>query len=172
MSNADSSNELDFVVKKLSKKTDLSTFDCSKNDELGLNEFVHKEALKYQQEGMGVTYLFYRDAKIVGYITVAMGAIKTKETELQIDNYEKASYPALFLGRLAVDNTEREKGIGNHLIDYCIDFALKSKKRVGCRFIVLVTKGERRIKFYEKNDFKGLQVPLKKGLKMMCFQLS
>jgi GNAT superfamily N-acetyltransferase len=172
MSSTNNSNQLNFIIKKLSKKSDLSNFNCGKNDELGLNEFIHKEALKYQQEGMGVTYLFYRDTKIVGYITVAMGAIKTKETDLQIDNYEKATYPALFLGRLAVDNTEREKGIGTYLIDYCIDFALKSKKRLGCRFIVLVTKGERRIKFYEKNDFKGLQIPLKNSLKMMCFQLS
>jgi|GEM_PF-5216639 len=52
MSSADSSNRLDFVVKRLSKKSDLSDFDCSRNDELGLNEFIHKEASKYQQEGM------------------------------------------------------------------------------------------------------------------------
>ncbi len=161
-----------FIVKRLNSKTDLSRFNCSMDDELGLNEFIHKEALKYQQEGMGVTYLFYRGTKIVGYITIAMSAIKTKETDLQVEGYEKVTYPAILLGRLAVDNTERGKGIGKYLIKYCVDFAfLKAKKEIGCRFVVLVTKGERRIKFYEKNHFEKMDAPLKKGLKMMYVQL-
>ena len=66
---------MSFVIKTLSASTDLSHFDCSKKDELGLNVFIHKEALKYQQEGMGVTHLFYRNDKLVGYVTVAMGSI-------------------------------------------------------------------------------------------------
>jgi len=47
-----------FCRKILSSETDLSGFDCSINDELGLNDFIHNNALKYQQEGMGVTHLF------------------------------------------------------------------------------------------------------------------
>lgn len=56
----------DFSVKKLDDKTELSEFDCSDNDDLGLDEFIHKEALEYQNEGMGVTHLFYQGDKIAG----------------------------------------------------------------------------------------------------------
>jgi len=62
---------------------------------------------------MGVTYLFYRDDKIVGYITVSMNSLKPKLTDLRIDNYGKINYPALLLGRLAVVNTERGKVLEN-----------------------------------------------------------
>jgi len=61
-----------------------------------------------------------------------MSAIKTKETELQIASYEKVTYPAILLGRLAVDNTERGKGIGKYLINHCITFAfLRLRKKLG-----------------------------------------
>jgi len=38
---------------------------------------------------------FFRDDKIVGYITVAMNSLKPKLTDLCIDNYGKINYPAL-----------------------------------------------------------------------------
>ncbi|MDR2204364.1 MAG: hypothetical protein LBE76_08780 [Nitrososphaerota archaeon] len=109
MSITNSSNEIVLTVEKLSDTSDLTKFDCSQDDELGLNEFIHNEALQYQKERLGITYLFYRDDKIVGYITVAMNSLKPKLTDLRIDNYGKINYPALLLGRLAVDNTERGK---------------------------------------------------------------
>jgi predicted GNAT family N-acyltransferase len=121
---------------------------------------------------MGVTHLFYRKDKIVGYITVAMGSIKKEKTILQIDNYEKVNYPALWLGRLAVDNTEREQGVGTHLLEYCVDMAIrKAKKEIGCRFIVLVTQEGFRTDFYTKHGFKKANIKLENNLKVMYFQL-
>jgi predicted N-acetyltransferase YhbS len=160
-----------FDVKKLDFQSDLTHFNCNEDDELGLHAFIHNEALQYQKERLGVTYLFYEGDKIVGYITVAMDSIKPKLSGLRIDNFEKANYPALLLGRLAVANTERGKHIGSYLIKYCILLALEESKRCGCRFIVLVTKGQRRIKFYEDNGFKKTKIQLKDGLKLMRFNL-
>ncbi|MCL2135405.1 MAG: hypothetical protein FWH37_07645 [Candidatus Bathyarchaeota archaeon] len=74
-----------FIRKILSSETDLSNFNCNIDDELGLNDFIHKDALTYQQEGMGVTHLFYDDDKIVGYVTLAMHSIKTDLSDLPID---------------------------------------------------------------------------------------
>jgi hypothetical protein len=89
MSLSNKFNLNDFSVKKLDEKVDLSEFDCSDNDDLGLDEFVHKEAWEYQNEGMGVTHLFYNDEKIAGYITVAMGSIGVKMTKMDIEIYDK-----------------------------------------------------------------------------------
>ena len=91
--------------KILNSESDLSNFNCSIDDELGLNDFIHNDALTYQQEGMGVTHLFYDDDKIVGYVTLAMHSIKTGLVDLSIDVRPKVDFPALYLGRLAVDNT-------------------------------------------------------------------
>ena len=165
-------NLSDFSVKKLDAQADLSGFDCSNNDELGLDEFIHKEALEYQKEGMGVTHLFYNDDKIAGYITVAMGSIGVKMTELEMDAYDKKRYPALLLGRLAVHSTLRRRAVGKSMILWCIGLVQRLTEEIGCRFIVLVTKGESRIRFYKECGFQECPIDLKeKDMKMMYFQL-
>ena len=163
----------DFSVKKLDAKTDLSGFDCGNNDDLGLDEFIHKEALDYQKESMGVTYLFYINDKIAGYVTVAMGSIGVKMTKLRLGIYgDKIRYPAILLGRLAVHNGFRRRAVGKNMCAWCIGIAQKLCAEIGCRFVVLVTKGESRIKFYAECGFQECPVELKKEeMKMMYFQL-
>jgi len=162
-----------FCRKILSSETDLSGFDCSIDDELGLNDFIHNNALKYQQEGMGVTHLFYDGVKIVGYITLSMHSIRTAFVDLPtpIDMYPKVNYPALYLGRLAVDNTERRKGIARYMINYCMVLAReKAKEELGCRVIVLVTK-KYRVEFYKHFSFKVSNEKLKDNYKLMFYVL-
>jgi predicted GNAT family N-acyltransferase len=162
-----------FTVKKLNRRTDLSKFNCGKDDELDLNGFIHKEALAYQQNGEGVTHLFYRNNKIVGFVTLAMGSIRKDKVNVGLVDYDKVNVPALFLGRLAVDNSERNKGVGTYLLKYCFGFAGElSKNKVGCRFITLVTKKGYRSSFYTKRGFKKVDgVPLAKDLEMMRYDL-
>jgi hypothetical protein len=69
----------------------LSKFDCSKDDALGLNVFIHNEALKYQQNGEGVTHLFYRRDKIVGFVTLAIGSIRKDRVNVSLVDYDKVN---------------------------------------------------------------------------------
>lgn len=101
-------------IKQLEEQTDISSFDCSKEDTLGSHEFIHKEAKQYQKECMGSTYLFHLEDVFVGYVTVAMHAIEVKETRLRIVTNMK-SYPALLLGRLGVHNDYRMRNIGRSI---------------------------------------------------------
>lgn len=162
----------DFSVKKLDKRTDLSAFDCSKDDDLGLNEFIHNEALDYQKEGMGVTHLFYIKEDIAGYITVAMGSIGVWMTDLKVEVYDKKRYPALWLGRLAVQNKLRRQHVGKCMLQWSVGLAQKLSKVLGCRFLVLITKGEDRKKFYTECGFRICRGALKEeDMAMMYFQL-
>ena len=162
----------DFSVKKLDEKMNLSGFDCSNDDDLGLDEFIHNEALEYQNEGMGVSHLFYVKEKIAGYITVAMGSIGVKSTELEVEVYDKKRYPALWLGRVAVDNEFRRRNVGKCMLQWSVGLAQSLSEVMGCRFIVLVTKGEHRIKFYRECGFKICPITLPEpDMKMMYFQL-
>jgi len=165
-----------FRVKKLNKQTHLhglEKFHCSLDDTFGLDDFIHKEAFDYQQKDMGTTYLFYNDTdEIVGYVTVAMGSIKKKNVSLPDDDCDaKEHFPALWLGRLAVYNEQRGAGIGTYLLEWCFGFAEKESRHIGCRFIVLVTKGERRTKFYVDRSFKVSTVKLSEGKKLLFFDL-
>jgi predicted GNAT family N-acyltransferase len=160
-----------FTIKTLTSRTDLSKFDCSKDDDLKLNEFIHEEALEYQKNGEGVTHLFYRQEKLVGFVTLAMGAIK-RNKKVDIANYSKINVPALFLGRLAVDNSERGKGVGLYLLEYCVGFAIKlAKNAVGCRYVTLVTKKGYRSNFYQKQGFKIVKSKLDKDLDLLSYNL-
>ncbi len=163
----------DFSVKKLDAQSDLSGFSCTENDDLGLDEFIHKEAMDYQNGGMGVTYLFYNDDKIAGYITVAMGSIGVKMTKLRLDFFgDKIRYPAVLLGRLAVQNGLRRRAVGKCMALWCIGLAQRLSAEIGCRFVVLVTKGESRIKFYSECGFQESAIDQEnKEMKMMYFQL-
>jgi ribosomal protein S18 acetylase RimI-like enzyme len=151
--------EIDFdklESKKLDDSCNLSNFDCSLEDDLGCNDFIHKEkeALLFQKERQGITYLFFYNEKIVGYVTLAMSSILAERIDRR---YRKPVplrfYPSLLIGRLAVDNNQREKGIGRYICDWCIGLAIKFSSEVGCRYVILETK-QSKIGFYRKCKFK------------------
>jgi predicted GNAT family N-acyltransferase len=163
-----------FTLKVLSADVDLSGFDCSLDDELGLNDFIHNDAWRYQQKGMGVTYLYYRDNKIVGFITISMSSIKVSRTKVRVRGYEDDSYPALGFGRIGVANDERGNRYAGELMKYFIEFAkLKAVSEIGCRFIVLVTKQGFRVPLYKKYGFEVVEKAKLKdsSLRLMAFKL-
>jgi hypothetical protein len=153
----------DFEIKKLDETDDLSVFDCSENDDLGLDEFLHDQAQMYQNEKMGITYLFYKGNQIAGYITVAMGSINVKKTEVDIPDFEKRRYPALLLGRVGVHNSFRRRSVGKCMCLWCVGLAQQLSFELGCRFIVLATQGESRVKFYKECGFREAKVSKKEA---------
>lgn len=157
-------------VRLLSEGINLQDFDCSHDDPLGVNEFIHKEALQYQNELRGMTYVFCYDGVSVGYVTVAMHAIEVKETKLRIVTREK-HYPALLLGRLGVHNDFRNRNVGSALCRWTIGLGNELSKRVGCKFVVLLT-AQLKVKFYEKCGFEICPKYGKKQKVLMYFQLS
>jgi GNAT superfamily N-acetyltransferase len=142
----------------LRKDTDISRFNCSDRDKTGVNEFIHKEAIKYQQEKMGITYLFFYKTEVIAYVTVSMTCIDSREAP-DTDTlkwFEKKKPPAMLIGQLGVDNKWRKKGIGSYLCDWCYGLALEISNEVGCRYLTLHTEKEL-IQFYEKNGFKTMK---------------
>jgi len=142
----------DIEVQKLRRDTDLTNFDCSLDDDLGLDVFIHKEALAYQETLLGITYLFYYKSNFVGFVTLAMGRLRGKYIEKE--EIRLSYYPALLIGRLAVDNNYRKRGICRFICDWCTGFAERLAKNIGCKFLVLDT-NKRISVIYEKCGFLG-----------------
>ena len=121
--------------------------------EKGIDEFIHKEALEFQKERLGVTYLFKLKGELVGFVTLSMADLKRAKMNVEdrlaigIENY-----PALLIGQLAVCKESQAKDVGTYLCDFCLDRALRFSERVGCRFIV-VNAIESAIGFYQKYGF-------------------
>ena len=158
------------TVKTLDGQVDVSHFDCSTDDVLGINEFIHKEAMKYQNDSMGITYLFYYQTVLVGYVTVAMYAIEVRETRLRMVTNEKR-YPALLLGRLGVHNDHRGRHVGLCICLWTIGLAKEMARRVGCRFVVLLT-SPMKVGFYQKCGFEICPKYEKKKKVLMNFRIS
>jgi predicted GNAT family N-acyltransferase len=145
-------HELSFKVLEVSD--DLSAFDCSKDDDMGLNEFIHKEGLQYQNEKLGVTSLFFYNGKIVGFATLAMSQIEIKLAPALLPfKVTIKDYPALLIGRIAAHNEYRDRHIGKSICLWCIEKAKEMSKEIGCKLVIVLTK-ERLVKFYQRVGFE------------------
>jgi len=145
--------------RKLQMTDDLATFNCDNDDDSGCNDFIHKpeEAKQYQKERHGVTYLFYYEETMVGYITLAMSSISALRLE-ERENVSLRFYPCLLIGRLGVDNNYRHQDIGTYLTEWAIGLALELSEQIGCRYVVLEAK-ESKVKFYRDCGFhKGTEL--------------
>lgn len=138
--------------KKLNIDIDLTEFDCSYRDTLGLNQFIHEEAIEYQENNLGVTYLFYYEDFIIGYVTMAMGRLRGRLVPIEEGEISIRWYPALLIGRLAVHNYFRNLDIGTYLCDWCVGYAQLLAEVIGCKFVYADTDDTVR-GFYEKCGF-------------------
>lgn len=151
---ADIKNEL------LTKENYDPFFDCSFNDDMGLNEFYHTEALEFQRERLGITYQFSYYKKTIGFVTLAMYSIQREkipdDDQLPI---RIRHYPPLLLGRLASDNRFRGQGVGTFLLKWSIGAAVTFSRNIGCRYLILQT-NEERTNWYQdsKRGMKPLEV--------------
>ncbi|MGD0160685.1 MAG: GNAT family N-acetyltransferase [Candidatus Bathyarchaeia archaeon] len=159
------------MVKILEETDDLTSFDCSTNDTMELNLFIHSEAIPYQKEKLGITYLFLYNDLIVGFVTLAMSKIEAKwmpsvfraKTEIK-------DYPALLVGQLATRNDYRKRKIGKTMCLWCLENAKQLSEKIGCRLVIVFTKGKLN-EFYEKCGFQIIPKYQTKEKKWMFIQV-
>jgi GNAT superfamily N-acetyltransferase len=113
------------------------------------------EAEVFQAQSLGYTTLVYWRGELAAYYTVSMDGLRydrlKKRKRLNESNYlEIEVYPALKIGRLAVDHRFQGRGIGRRVMDRIVTDALR--QQVACRLIILNAK-EGAITFYEKYGF-------------------
>jgi GNAT superfamily N-acetyltransferase len=139
-------------------KAQADSFDCGDQD---LNDFLRHDAEKYQTELLSHTDLALLDDRIVGYITLLSDSIvlKTPEKKSVLDKLSDQhrsiyAFPALKIGRLAVQTEYQHSGIGKWLLEHAIGTAVQMNfdLAVGCRFITLDAYPSA-MGWYEKNGF-------------------
>lgn len=159
--------------RKLKLSDDLSNFNCDLEDDLGCNDFIHKEneAKLFQKERHGITYLFFYEDTMIGYVTLAMSSIPAQRIDKRYKKRIRLKfYPSLLIGRLAVDNNWRRMGVGMYLCNWCIGVAIKFSEKIGCRYVILETR-ESKIEFYQRCGFqKGKELKDEKGKLIWMYQ--
>ncbi|MCF0069342.1 GNAT family N-acetyltransferase [Dyadobacter sp. CY261] len=127
---------------------------------------------------MAVSYLLEVDEDIVGFFCVSNDRICKGDTDKwrKIKDsvpYPKRrnSYPAVKIGRLAIDKKFQRGGFGNRMLEYIKYLFLKNNK-TGCRFL-LVDAYLQSVNFYSKNGFVELSNDKSdKDTKLMYFDLN
>jgi predicted GNAT family N-acyltransferase len=149
----------DYAQYKLENREQIKSFECTDRD---LNDFLFDDALDYHKQLMGVTYLWVDESNdtIVAYYTLFNDKITKDDDERSAWNRisrplpnqkRRKHYPAVKIGRLAVNKNYERRDIGRDIITF-LKVLFTSGNRTGCRFIT-VDAYRAALQFYEKCGF-------------------
>ena len=152
------------IQKRLETDTEIKPFE-SNDDEL--NDFLLNDAKNYLSQLLAVTYLIENDTDTIAYFCISNDNLK-REIGTNLSDLEKTiwnqlsrkipnrkrrgSYPAVKIGRLAVNKKYEGKGFGRILINAVRNMYLEENQRSGCRFVT-VDANANAFSFYERNGF-------------------
>lgn len=152
-------NKEDYDIVDLLPEMPIESFKCVEED---LNDFLINDSKDYQRELLSKTYLVIHKATgdISAYFSLLNDVVKLDEIERstrnrinrKIPNSKRRShYPAVKLGRLAVDARYSNQGIGRYVLDN-LKYIFTHGNRTGCRFMTVDALSSA-TGFYENNGF-------------------
>lgn len=131
---------------KLSAKHDVSSFDSG---EPVLDEWLRRRALQNEASGASRTYVVCADKRVVGYYTLAVGAVALAEATGRVRRNMPDPLPVMVLGRLAVDKDHQRRGIGTGLLRDVILRTVQAAEIAGIRAILVHAMSDAAKRFYE-----------------------
>ena len=135
---------------KLTDEHDLSGFDSG---EPILDEWLRRRALQNEASGASRTYVVCVGKRVVGYYTLAVGAIATAEAPGRVRRNMPNPLPVMVLGRLAVDKGFQRDGIGAGLLCDAVLRTLQAAEIAGIRAILVHAISEAAKRYYENFGF-------------------
>ena len=131
-------------------------FDSGEPD---LDDFLNTEEVEeYERENLGHTTLVFYDGELVAYYTISSDGLRAEYVDarkLSASHVKKSAqrieaYPALKIGRFAVQRNWQSRGIGRLLIRRIAAIAVTTQPAV--RLIILNAK-PKAVPFYQKAGF-------------------
>ena len=138
-------------------------FHCGDED---LDEFFKEDATLHHDAMLGKSYCFVLDEDptvIVCAFTLSNDSVhvdklpnaRKKKVNAHISHQKHMRrYPAILIGRLAVNEDYADSGVGSELLFLLKHLAIQSGNLSDCRFLAVDAKNEQKpLHYYEKNDF-------------------
>lgn len=127
-------------------------FDCGN---VTLNNWLKERALKNESSGASRTYVICHQNHVIGYYTLATGAVHHVEAPGRVRRNMPDPIPVMVLGRLAVDCQWQKKGLGQDLLSDAVKRTLQVATIVGIRAIVVHAISDQAKKFYQQFGFQS-----------------
>lgn len=150
---------LQFV--RLTDDYPISSFDCGDAD---LNDFFWMTPKHFKRNKSHIHIYLKYDGKILAYFCLLNDKISRQDSsnsmwkrikkEFPIEK-QFSNYPAVKIGRFAVDKSTHGTGLGSELMT-SLKFLLQEKHVVSAFRFITVDAYINAIPFYEKNDFRLL----------------
>jgi predicted N-acetyltransferase YhbS len=143
----------------LSDSINVSVFNCHQEDGTTdlQDSLKNEDALENQHLFLSTTRVAMIDDRPIGYFSLAMSSIQ-KENLSKIERASLPSfrsYPAVLIGKLAVDDDHRHSHVGHALMEDIFIVANAASEYAGCRYVVVESKPESNtIKYYEREGFE------------------
>ncbi|MGP8247644.1 MAG: GNAT family N-acetyltransferase [Bryobacteraceae bacterium] len=135
---------------KLTPEHDLSGFDSG---EPALDDWLRRRAAQNEASGASRTYVVSVGRRVVGYCTLAAGAITHTKAPGRIRRNMPDPVPVMVLGRLAVDKAFHGQGVGTGLLRDAVLRIVRAAEIAGIRAILVHAISESAKRFYEKYGF-------------------
>ena len=135
---------------KLSATHKLSDFDSG---ESVLDDWLRRRALHNEKSGASRTYVVCMGKTVVGYYTLAVGAVAHAEAPGRVRRNMPDPLPVMVLGRLAVDKSLQRRGIGKGLLRDAVLRTVQASEIAGIRAILVHAISEPAKRFYEGCGF-------------------
>lgn len=135
---------------KLSEIHDFTGFDCG---ERSINEYLHKQATKAQQEKLAVVYVtcFKGTCQVAGFYTLSSGSIARQSVlPRRLQRNTPTSHPATILGRMGVTLVAQGYGFAEGLLQDAIFRVMASMEVVASSAILVHSLDEALADFYAR----------------------
>ena len=150
----------------LTQETIIKPFDCGESD---LNEFLFDKSKLYSKELLSTTYILEDSDMTLAFFSLFNDSLRVEDSKFaSVSSYKRFlrkfvshskrhlnSYPAIKIGRLAVNSRIQKSGIGKTIISFIIDYAMEQNSKCACKLII-VDAYRNALSFYERFGFEYL----------------
>lgn len=146
-------SEPTLVIERLTQAHRVAEFACSNT---ALDTWLKRFAWMNQRAETAKTYVAHRGGRVLGYHALAAGSVIKHEAPERIAQ-GIANHPigVILLARLAVDRTERGKGLGGALLRDALSRISQAADLVGIRAVLVHAIDDSARDFYLHHGFQS-----------------
>lgn len=140
-------------IEPLASHHDRAAFSCGAEV---LDRYIRQQASQDARKNVAATFVLVEVGKpaVLGFYTLSAASVQLNDfpeaTAKKLPKYPQV--PAILLGRLAVDQSQRGKGYGELLLMNALKRCLATKD-VGWVALIVDAKDDRAVAFYEHHHF-------------------